>query len=160
MLFNKRDEIITDPKSMAYLLQEQFSSVFSDQDCPNVQNPKFMAADITQPLTDEDFVISNSDEFIILAIAAISPDSGCGPDGVPVCLLKTCAKELSFFDDIMRGLLRGSDTDVIYLDSAKAFNKVDHCLLIDKNNSKSMDSTEGFLSDWSRFCRTAINMLF
>ena len=40
-----------------------------------------MAADITQPLTDEDFVIS--DEDIISAISAISPDSGCGPDGVP-----------------------------------------------------------------------------
>ena len=40
-----------------------------------------MAADITQSLTDEDFDIS--DEDIISAISAISPDSGCGPDGVP-----------------------------------------------------------------------------
>ena len=67
-------------------------SVIQITDCPDVKNPQFMAADITQTLTDEDFVIS--DEDIISAISAISPDSGCGPDGVPVCLLKTCAQEL------------------------------------------------------------------
>ena len=186
------------------------------------------------------FVIS--DEDIISAISAISPDSGCGPDGVPVCLLKTCAQELcqpikliwtesytlglvpkfykethisplykkgnrahavnyrpvaltshiikiyerilrstmvkyldeneilcdnqhvfrsgrscltqllSHFDDIMRGLLSGSDTDAIYLDFAKAFDKVDHRLLIDKLqkygfNGRILKWLESFLSD-------------
>jgi hypothetical protein len=92
MLFNKRDEIITDPKSMADLLQDQFSSVFSDPECPNIETPQFESADITKPLTDEDFVIT--DEAIISAIKEISSDSACGPDGVPVCLLKQCPQEL------------------------------------------------------------------
>ena len=46
---------------------------------------------------------------------------------------RSCLTQLlSHFDDIMRGLLSGSDTDAIYLDFAKAFDKVDHRLLIDK----------------------------
>lgn len=39
---------------------------------------------------------------------------------------------LSHFDDIMLGLTNNNDTDAIYLDYAKAFDKVDHQLLIDK----------------------------
>ena len=39
---------------------------------------------------------------------------------------------LSHFDDIMLGLIRGNDTDSIYLDYAKAFDKVDHKLLLEK----------------------------
>ena len=39
---------------------------------------------------------------------------------------------LSHFDGIMLGLLEDKDTDSIYLDYAKAFDKVDHDLLIKK----------------------------
>ena len=39
---------------------------------------------------------------------------------------------LSHFDEIMLGLLEDKDTDSIYLDYAKAFDKVDHDLLIKK----------------------------
>ena len=39
---------------------------------------------------------------------------------------------LSHFDEIMLGLLEDKDTDSIYLDYAKAFDKVDHVLLIKK----------------------------
>ena len=34
----------------------------------------------------------------------------------------------TIFDDVMRGLINGADTDAIYLDYAKAFDKVDHQL--------------------------------
>ena len=39
---------------------------------------------------------------------------------------------ISQFDEIMLGLLEDKDTDSIYLDYAKAFDKVDHDLLIKK----------------------------
>ena len=39
---------------------------------------------------------------------------------------------LSHFDDMILGLLNGHDTDAIYLDFAKAFDKVDHKLLLEK----------------------------
>ena len=42
------------------------------------------------------------------------------------------AQMLSHFDDIMLGLLNGHGTDAIYLDFAKAFDKVDHKLLLEK----------------------------
>ena len=39
---------------------------------------------------------------------------------------------LHHFDDILENFLDGNDTDCIYLDYAKAFDKVDHALLIKK----------------------------
>jgi len=39
---------------------------------------------------------------------------------------------LDHFDDIMQGLTNNKDTDAIYLDYAKAFDKVDHRMLIEK----------------------------
>ena len=45
----------------------------------------------------------------------------------------SCLSELlDHFDDILTGLLENKDTDIIYLDYAKAFDKVDHPLLIQK----------------------------
>ena len=41
MLFDSNQEITTDPKRMADLLQEQFSSVFSDPNSPDVKDPVF-----------------------------------------------------------------------------------------------------------------------
>ena len=39
---------------------------------------------------------------------------------------------LHHFDDVLENYLVGADTDSIYLDYAKAFDKVDHALLIKK----------------------------
>ena len=46
---------------------------------------------------------------------------------------KSCLTQLlHHFDDIMDSLANGADTDAIYLDYAKAFDKVDHKLLLKK----------------------------
>lgn len=46
---------------------------------------------------------------------------------------RSCLTQLlSHFDDVLLGLLQGHDTDSIYLDYAKAFDKVDHNLLLEK----------------------------
>ena len=39
---------------------------------------------------------------------------------------------LHYFDDVLENYLSGADTDSIFLDYAKAFEKVDHALLIKK----------------------------
>lgn len=44
------------------------------------------------------------------------------------------------FDDILENYLNGSDTDCIYLDYAKAFDKVDHSLLKAKLNKYGINS--------------------
>ena len=220
MLFDKNKNVTTDNKSMADTLQEQFQSVFSDPQAPHKKEPSFTPPDISAPMMDTDLDITNED--IIDAIKAIPNDSSCGPDGIPVLLLKNCASQLcapfkliwsesfksgtvpkfykntqifplfkkgdraravnyrpialtshvikiyervlrakivkfvedndilcnnqhgfrrgrscltqllSHFEDIMFGLTQGADTDAIYLDFAKAFDKVDHQLLIQK----------------------------
>ena len=44
---------------------------------------------------------------------------------------RSCLKQLlQHYDEILRNMNAGYETDVIYLDYAKAFNKVDHKLLI------------------------------
>ena len=46
---------------------------------------------------------------------------------------RSCLTQLlSHFDDVLSHLCNGADTDAIYLDFAKAFDKVDHQLLIKK----------------------------
>ena len=66
---------------------------------------------------------------------------------------KSCLTQLlSHFDDIYEGLLAGADTDAIYLDFAKAFDKVDHQLLL-KNlrrygfNERLISWIESFLAE-------------
>ena len=49
------------------------------------------------------------------------------------CKGRSCLTQLLHnFDDVLIGLTKGVDTDAIYLDYAKAFDKVDHRLLIEK----------------------------
>ena len=240
MLYDRNEEITTDPKKMANLLQEQFSSVFSDPTCPDVKEPDFPPATISKPSSLDDFIITEED--IVTAIVKIPSDSASGPDGVPVTLLKNCARELccpikliwteSFYsstvpqfykdthisplfkkgdraravnyrpvaltshiikiyerilrnvmvkfidenkllcdnqhgfrsgrscltqllshvDDIVQGLTNSVDVDAIYLDFAKAFDKVDHRLLLLKMkrlgfHEKVIKWVESFLSN-------------
>ena len=66
---------------------------------------------------------------------------------------KSCLTQLlHHFDDILESMTNGVDTDAIYLDYAKAFDKVDHRLLIRKLhlygvNAKLISWIESFLTN-------------
>ena len=92
MLLNVSYELLTDAEQMANLCQDQFGSVFSDPNSPNIQPPAFEPPVITKTLTSEDFIITGDD--IIAAIGDLKSDSAAEPDGIPVILLKNCATEL------------------------------------------------------------------
>jgi len=214
-LFDKDNNLQSDPKIMADLLQEQYSAVFSSP----LVNPTFTGNKYTQSLLDDfDFTVEDIEE----AIDDIGENSACGDDDIPAIVLKRCKPSIStpifiiwkhsldtgfidrkfktqlvtpvfkkgsrgspenyrpialtshiikvfervmrkrlvdhleennllcnnqhgfrrgrscltqllaHFDDILCNSLEGADTDAIYLDFAKAFDKVDHQLLLIK----------------------------
>ena len=237
-LLNDRQELVTDQKEMANILQQQFCSVFSNPNHEDTSTPAFTVPPIVR--RDTEIVLSQED--IEEAISEIKLDSAPGPDGIPAILLKRCAPALSYpifllwsesmqsgivpnfykrgyisplfkkgsrceagnyrpvtltshvvkvyervvrkhmvnylednslltdkqhgfrssrscltqmldhFDDIYEGFTRGEDTDSIYLDYAKAFDKVDLSLLILKLKrygfqEKLINWVRSFLSD-------------
>ena len=217
-LLDGQNNLVTERKNLANILQTQFCSVFSDPNYPDKSMPEFDLPPITKP--DVELVLTP--ELIEEAISEIKLDSAPGPDGMPAALLKRCAPSLStpihllwsesmaegsvpsyykigyvtplfkkgsrcdaanyrpvtltshvvkiyerivrkhmveylefnsllsdkqhgfrsnrscltqmldHFDEIFTGLTQGNDTDSIYLDFAKAFDKVDTDLLLRK----------------------------
>ena len=91
MLLNN-DEVVTDTKDMADILQAQFTSVFSDPNSEHIKPPDFPPVVPSKPFADTDFNIS--DEDIITAISEIKSNSAAGPDGIPAILLKNCSTQL------------------------------------------------------------------
>ena len=60
---------------------------------------------------------------------------------------RSCLTQLlGHFDDVFSGMVSGSDVDVIYLDYAKVFDKVDHRLLLKK--FKRYGFPEKLISEW------------
>ena len=92
MLFDTNNNVSTDSKTIADTLQEQFQSVFSDPNIPHIKEPSFSPPVMSFPMNDTDFTLLDDD--ILSAIKNIPIDSSCGPDGIPVILLKNCAAQL------------------------------------------------------------------
>lgn len=240
MLFDKDGSVKSNPKDIANLLQNQFSSVFSDPTKTNIDSATFPPPSITYPFTDD--MLHFSEDDIVKAIEEITPNAASGPDEIPVLLLRNCKVALSrpihilwsrslenglvpnfykfshvfplhkkdsravaanyrpisltshiikvyervirkklveflemnnlicgkqhgfrsgrscltqllhHFDDVLESLTKNTDFDSIYLDYAKAFDKVDHTLLIRKLalygiHSKVIKWIESFLSN-------------
>ena len=92
MLLDKDGNIVTGKSEMANILQEQFSSVYSDPNSPSIVQPDFHCPDIKTPFSE--YSLSFTDEDIQESIKEIKLDSASGPDGIPAVLLKSCSLEL------------------------------------------------------------------
>ena len=76
---------------MANIFQDQFGSVFSDPNSPNIPPQAVEPPVITKTLTSEGFLITEDD--ILTAIGDFKSESAAGPDGIPVIIFKNCATE-------------------------------------------------------------------
>ena len=86
---------LSNPKDIANLLQNQFSSVFSDPSKINIESASatFAPPSIAHPFTDD--MLNFFEDDIIKAIEEITPNAASGPDEVPVLLLKSCKVALA-----------------------------------------------------------------
>ena len=237
-LIDKHGVFQTSSKSMADLLQSQFTSVFSDPNDPKAKAPK-LHPQFSEPLID--FTFTPAD--IMKAIEEIDENASCGENDIPAKVLRQCRAHLSYpiyliweeslkegkilsphlkdqlisplhkkgsradpaeyrpisltshlskiferlmrdrivshlennlllcnsqhgfrkgrsclsqllqhFDKILNNLLNNNDTDAIYLDYAKAFDKVNHKILLQKVwaygiRGKVYSWIESFLTD-------------
>ena len=89
-LFDENGVLTNDPKTMADLLQDQYSSVFSDPSSTKKKSPT-INFDVKEILNN----ITVSREEIIKAIDEISENSSCGEDDIPAIVLKKCKSSLS-----------------------------------------------------------------
>ena len=233
-LRNRNDKLVYDKDSIANILQDQYTLVFSIPTVADVIYPNMRPNSLSGIIFDE--------QDIIEAISTLTPNSAPGPDGFPAILLKNCKEELarplaifwrncldcgeteevhkrnhitpiskggdqgepsnyrpvsltshltkvfekvvrkkmvgylnennlfnstqhgfrqgrsclsqllSHYDSILSKLEEGKDVDVIYLDFSKAFDKVDHNILLTKLKSlgitgKLLKWIKSFLQD-------------
>lgn len=90
-LFDKTGKLQSDPKTMADILQDQYTSVFSDPDSPSKKSPN-LNIDCECSLSDIQF----NQEDIIKAIDEINENSACGEEDIPAIVLKKCKHILSY----------------------------------------------------------------
>lgn len=216
-LLDSENKLQQDPKVMADLLQQQYTSVFSDPSSEKIRSPSF--EHLSENLLEN---ITFSQDDIVSAISEIDTYAACGDEDIPAIVLKSCKEELSYpiwkiwresldtgvipaayksqiitpvhkkgskakpsnyrpisltshvikafervirkklvafleeenilcrnqhafrkgrscltqlinyIDHVLQNFLENKDTDSIYLDFAKAFDKVDHTLLLEK----------------------------
>ena len=92
--FLKNDQgILTkDVYEISNILQNQFSSVYSDPTSADIQDPVF-STNIVHPLSPVDFTITDAN--LISAMSELKSNSAPGPDGFPAQLLIECKHALS-----------------------------------------------------------------
>jgi hypothetical protein len=92
-LLNEEGDLIHHPKTMADILQKQYSSVFSDPLSAKKKKPKICKnCKINSTLENFDFTT----EDIVKAINEINEGSACGDEDIPAMILKKCKEVLSY----------------------------------------------------------------
>ena len=88
MLFDKYGNIHTKSKEIANILQDQFTSVFSNPSDTNLASAEFSISPVQHPFSDSNISFSETD--IIEAIDEIKPNASPGPDEIPTVFLSNC----------------------------------------------------------------------
>ena len=58
---DKNKHVVTDKKKMADMLQDQFTSVFSNSNSPDIKLPDFTPTHISSPFQEADFDFPDED---------------------------------------------------------------------------------------------------
>ena len=93
-LLDSAKKLVSCPKKMADILQQQYDTVFSDPLSPMLDPSEIFTPNIEREcpiLSDITFEPADIEE----AITELSANSAAGPDKLPALLLKQCKKELS-----------------------------------------------------------------
>ena len=90
LICNRTKTLIASPSKMAEILNEQYSSVFSN---PRKDTAVFCDNDPACEISIEDIQFTDAD--ILAAIKELTASSAAGPDGFPAILLKKCGTALS-----------------------------------------------------------------
>ena len=89
MLFDQHNQVCVQAEEIANILQQQFTSVFSDPSKTNIPSAtKFQTPEIPHLFTDDMLHFSPND--ISMAINEIDSYAASGPDEIPAILLKNC----------------------------------------------------------------------
>ena len=81
------------------MLQEHFSSVYSDPAAVGVSAPEFSSPPVAKPMTDETLRFTTND--VVEAIGELKCNTTPGPDSVPARLLKGCAHAIAIPLELM-----------------------------------------------------------
>ncbi|KAL5259165.1 hypothetical protein ACHWQZ_G009577 [Mnemiopsis leidyi] len=88
MLFDEENDICTDPKQIANILQMQLKFIFSNPEAADIIAADFATAATTNRF--EKIELNFSEDDILSAIDDIKAESASGPDRIPAVLLKSC----------------------------------------------------------------------
>ncbi|XP_071476159.1 uncharacterized protein [Diadema antillarum] len=125
-------QLFTDPKTKADLLNRQFASVFTRDSASTLPD----LGPSPHPAMNDISVNTNG---IVKLLKNLNPYKASRPDGVPAKLLKELAEEVApaitflYLASLDQGGIEDKgQTDPILLDFAKSFDKVSHRLLLHK----------------------------
>ena len=99
MMRDQDGQLITGPEKIANVLQDHFSSVYSNPAADGVSAPNFSSPPIANPMTNETMRFTTND--VVEAIGELKCNAAPGPDGVPARLLKGCAQAIAIPLELM-----------------------------------------------------------
>ena len=150
-LLNNDNTLEDDPKKMADILQNQYTSVFSDPCSKKIKYPN-LNINIEQTISN----IEITTKKLIKAIDEISIDSSCGQDDIPAIVLKNCKLtlchplKLIWEDSMERGYIAKQFKDQIVTPVHKKASKAEAA------NYRPISLTSHVIKVFERIIRDAI----